>query len=346
MAAATVVIAAAPAAAGPAIAYREVAKMSMQGTPAAEPSGAFDAEWKRAIERPGTAKMMNQAKANQAIGLASAIPGPIGMASQLFMMFSAMSAKKSASTALDDGMPSEKVVADGMTRTDDPLNATATIVDCVARRTVKLDTKSKTYTVEPWQPAMPEGTSMQMPAMKAPGTLDVTVGAQALGSRSVDGVATDGFKESTEIAMGGAGKTGGMTFDATNWYGPTIPSGAACDDAIQANAGGLGDIVTMISSMFTGPMMKRMYGDNFHLNRSGAQVPPGRLALYSAVTMTMSKRPFGISIARGDVRRLSASEAAATFAIPADYREVAAKAAGPQLPPGVSSPMGMPHVPH
>jgi hypothetical protein len=289
--------------------------------------------------------MMNQAKTNQALGIASAIPGPIGMASQLFMMFSAMSAQKNASSAMDDGMPAEKVVADGKTRTDDPLNGTATIVDCIARRTIKIDTKSKTYSAEQWQPAMAPGMSMQMPATKVPGTLDVRIGAEALGQRSVEGVAADGFRESTEIVMGGQGKNGGMTFDATNWYGPTLPAGAACEEARQANAAGFGDMIGLISSMFTGPVMKQLYGDNYHLSRSGVLAPSDRLALYSAVVMTMSKHPFGVSIARGDVRRLSPSEAAAAFAVPPGYREVAPPAAGPQLPPGVSSPMGMPKMP-
>lgn len=214
-----------PASAASGLQYDEITKMSIDGsTPDA---GTFT---------PDYAKLSSKPPASQDGG---GIPGMgsigkmLGGANPMAMM-----------SMFTDGMLTRHAYLGQWSRTEDPLTQTARISKCDSGQIILLNLAKKTYRiVDPSAPAPSTGSGQphEGPGQTDmdPGKTKITVKTTALGPKTFDGTATDGYQMLTQITTEHQGKTSNVQLEGTTYFtGMLEPRTSCATGALSSSMGG------------------------------------------------------------------------------------------------------------
>jgi hypothetical protein len=231
---------------------------------------------------------------------------------------------QSMAQMMQTGTAEHHYVAGSKERTDHLASQTATIVDCTARTITTLDLRRKTYTIvsmdQPASTSSGTGTAPASGASDNGSHVAISVTNTALGSRTVGGQPTNGYRsEVTFTATDSSGQSrtgsGGLTAYYSNYANP-LPSCSGGSPAAGprgpgAMMGGYARVMRALAAAGT--------DSRFSVTQSGPRLPLGMLAMYDAFTFGGSAQGQGATIVseRGNVRSIDASDP--VFSIPAGF---------------------------
>jgi hypothetical protein len=225
----------------------------------------------------------------------------------------------------------------GWERVDNVLLQTATIRKCDIGQVYRLDLAKKTYSVydpnsEPTPAPAPRPRTVRPMAESGttapPGTAraDITESTKALGPLRIDGRSTDGYESTASFAMTqatGSCRNGGASI-ATEEYLSALdrPAVTSCPVRRAPVPESAGEAVTP-------PQTAGGCQPTLAFHHSGPPVPPGKLSLYTLVTMSggapsapapsaSGASGVGFLTERGNLKSLGTSDAA-LFSVPGDY---------------------------
>jgi hypothetical protein len=226
---------------------------------------------------------------------------------------------------LHSGDAQRHYVAGSKERTDEVARQTATIVDCSARTITTLDLAKKTYRVVSMdQPGSPSsgGTSGGGAMPKDDGTkVAIDISNTALGSRRVDGEATNGFSSAmtfTETQASGESRT--QNASLVGYYTSLAMPMPQCSGAWNASgiAGGQGMGMMAAMSKVMQALKSAGMDKRFSVKQSGPTLPLGSFAMFQAVSFgSQGGHSPSFMTERGNVRPVDANDPA--FSVPSDF---------------------------
>ncbi len=252
---------------------------------------------------------------------------------------SAMDAAKSAMATLKTGTPTTYYYLNGWERTDDPIHQTATIDRADLHEIIHLNLANKTYSITdmnaqtpmmqetppPYQPQNPG----QPPPTQAPGTakMSITATTSALGSKTLDGQPTSGYKTDLKVATTqatGSCSNGTLEMAMTEYVSRyDEPKVATMSGPPAPKQSGMSHPEMMAMKPGCKPTMTTH-------TQLGAKAPAGKLALWTLVTMSGAAGQtgqagqggqFSTLLERGDLRQLGPTDKS-LFEIPAGFTKV------------------------
>ncbi len=325
------------------LAYDEIVKIDMGGLnvgemtspPPGQSSNATPAP--AAPPEPGVYQNGSFAADFQAAVNAGATPKPHG---GLFgSVLNAEAMAKSAMAMIRVGTPSTHYFLNGWERTDDPVHQTATIHRADLHETIELNLANKTYSIidmnaqsmqetpPPYQRPQNPG---QPPPTQAPGTvkLAITASTAALGSKSIDGQPTSGYKTDLKVVTTQAtGSCSNGTFEMamseylSRYNEPTVAQMSGPPVHKQS-------LSSHPEMMAMKPGCKPTVSTHTNL---GVKPPAGKLAMWQRVTLSAAagqtsqagpgSGQFSTIVSRGNLRALGAADKS-LFEIPAGFTKV------------------------
>lgn len=233
---------------------------------------------------------------------------------------------------VQNGFAERHYIAGSKERTDQLSEQTATITDCAARTITTLDLRKKTYRVVSMDQrgAPSSGSSGGNSAPQGRPTDDVrsiaiTIANTALGSRTVGGQSTNGYKSDmsfTVTKMSGGSQS--FNGDILAYYSSYANPAPACSPFGTASRDSNPDAARSFSAMTQGyAQFMRALGlagidKRFSLKQSGPPLPRGKLAMFEAATIGGGSGGGGTFITeRGDIRAISPNDP--IFSVPADF---------------------------
>lgn len=243
------------------------------------------------------------------------------------MIANAESVAKATQGIMKSGMPMTYYYLNDWEREDDPGKQTATIFRPDRKQIIHLDLAKKTYTIEDMGSATPAPAAPQPPSQPnqpqpspQPGTgkQDITVSSSLIGPKTIDGVATTGYRSDVKVVTTEAtGSCQNGTFEATidDYKSSIIPPNAHTSDALK-------------HSMSISPTAYTRPGgctptETMH-KAVGATAPEDRLSLWEIMTFKGGQQPgqgqqsFATYIERGNVKILGPGDAG-LFDVPAGF---------------------------
>lgn len=303
-------------AAGDAIQFDEVTKF-VGGNANPQP-GSFSTDFQAAVSAQQEATAAQNAPPSH--GLFGGLKNMMNMA-------------KSVGNTFKSGFASREYYLGNLHRTDNPGAQTATIYRPDQHRTIELDLAKKTYTIieennmaAPGQvsqaPSQPGGSPQ--PVQPGTGNLSVAVSSSSLGSKTIEGVATNGYSfhfKTTMTNATGSCQNGSFETSSIEWLSAYPEPGTTSQ--VHVSGRPARPSAPELASFQIGcrPKITR------HIS-SGGQAPTGKLSMFSIIGIGGSVQtqggPAGGSfqtlIERGNVRALTSADRN-LFEIPAGFTQ-------------------------
>jgi hypothetical protein len=245
-------------------------------------------------------------------------------------IINAANAANAALRSLRNGFAERHAVAGNFLRSDDLTNQTATIIDCQARTLTTLDLAKKTYRTTSLDAPVQSNPSTA-DGRRAPGPLptddgskiDVKVTGSALGSKTIDGIAADGYSlVMTTTVTKPSGESQSFDMVMTTYLSRYAQPAESC-----ARLGFTPPTANMPSMATYQGILRAMLTPNgdprVTVSASGPSMPAGRFPLYISMTPKAAggRGAFAMSIENGHVREISDADKS-LFSVPPDFTQL------------------------
>jgi hypothetical protein len=240
-------------------------------------------------------------------------------------MQQAMAVGQSMQALISNGIAEHHYVAGTKERTDQVGQMTATILDCSARTITYLDLRKKTYRVTSMDARDVDTTSggggSPSPRATDDGTrVAIAVDNTALGSRNVNGVATNGYRSNitiTETKRSGESDT--QTANLAAYYSSQSNPVLSCYHG-TGGATNLGGVMMAGYGRLMRALAASGKSSRFSVKQTGPAMPLGDMAMWDAVTFS-NKGPRAATVITERANLHSISGDDPVFAIPAGFQE-------------------------
>lgn len=287
-----------PAAPG-GLAWDSVTKVVMSNDTTEVQPGSFDADYKTAV----SAKPPNM--------------GPAWLVGK-----DRMAAAQEAEQMMQSGLAERHYIAGTKERTDHLSQQTATIVDCAARTITTLDLANKTYRVTSMDSSSSPssgGGNNSGAASDNDTRVAIKIQNTALGSRTLGGLPTNGFRSNmtiTETTSSGQSTT--QNANVLGYYSTYADPATSCSHVAQQQQGG--HSMDMMAGVGHAMQVVSSLGDpRFSVTQSGPPLPLGKLAMFSAMTFSGMGHSGAFVTERGNVRQIDAGDP--VFSVPPDFTQ-------------------------
>ena len=216
----------------------------------------------------------------------------------------------------------------GWIRVDDPVMHMATIYKCREHQTIHLDLAHKTYTIEtndatpPPASFMPHGNgggSPQMQRQMEPGTADMNVAttATALGAKTVEAIATQGYDSTNSLDMSnatGSCRNGSFSTHTVEYVSNINEQGNYCPaSAAPGGGGGRAEAYGVVGGCR--PTIKATH-------KGSVSPPAGKIAMYRSASFDAGEgRGATTVLERGNVTWYYNPDIPKLFDIPSDFTQ-------------------------